>query len=237
MNTTHSKKTHLLSVIIPAWNETALEGILKKNFSNATATKEYAFEVIISTNTNSARYKKSLLKKSDLCKDIRVINNPGSRASAMNKGAKIAKGSMLLFLHADTILPRQWNELIFEALQEHKGGAFQKKFESQSVLLRINEIKCNFFSRFGYYLGDNAIFVRKETFDAIGGFLDQELMEDIDFSKKLRKEGSLFLINNYVYTSARRFEKKVFRTLCLMAWLQIQYFFGVDTKKLKKKYE
>ena len=119
-----------------------------------------------------------------------VIHAPRGRSRQMNAGAKVASGSICLFLHADTLLPEGADQLILSGMKEHKRnwGRFDVHLSGKHPLLRIVEGLMNWRSRIsGIATGDQAIFVRREIFEAVGGFPDIEPMEDILLSKSLKK--------------------------------------------------
>lgn len=156
----------------------------------------------------------------------------------MNLGAYNAKGDILLFMHADTLLPKAWDRQIKSAISKgFVGGGFIKKYDSRSILLSLHNVYSNTRTiLFKDLLGDNCIFVKKEIFNKIHGFKDMEIMEDLEFSKKLKKF-KIKIVKHKVTTSARRFEKYGhLRSIALMFWIRTLYFYGKDIKKIKKLY-
>jgi rSAM/selenodomain-associated transferase 2 len=171
----------------------------------------------------------------------RVIDAPRGRSRQMNAGARVASGSIFLFLHADTLLPEGADQLILAGMKEHKmnWGRFDVHLSGKHPLLRIVEELMNWRSRIsGIATGDQAIFVRREIFGAAGGFPDIDLMEDIILSKSLKKYGSPLCLRQYVTTSSRRWEKKgILRTVLFMWFLRLAHFLGVDPRRLAQLYE
>ena len=168
----------------------------------------------------------------------RVILAPCGRAMQMNAGAAQARGDNLLFLHADTSLPNGAIDAVKNSLQSHSWGRFDVHLDSAHPLLRVVETMMNARSRFtGIATGDQAIFVRRDAFEAVGRFAELPLMEDIDLSVKLRKRGPSACLHERVVTSARRWESRgVLRTIALMWGLRAAYFFGVPPATLARWY-
>ncbi|MCC5843203.1 MAG: glycosyltransferase [Verrucomicrobia bacterium] len=132
------------------------------------------------------------------------------RARQMNAGAKLhPEADLLLFLHADTRLPPAARASLVQAYREGAvGGGFSRRFDSPSRFLRLSCALADWrVRRFGLAFGDQAIFVRRDVFDRLGGFPDQPLFEDWDFTRLLRKQGPTRLLTPGVISSARRFEQ------------------------------
>lgn len=172
----------------------------------------------------------------------KVILSPElGRAMQMNTGANYATGDTLLFLHADTQLPKNYLRLIAETLSRPKiiAGAFQLKINSQNPLLRVIERGVNARSRWLQMpYGDQGIFLKKETFENSGGFPILPLMEDFQFILNLKKQGRIGIANAKVLTSGRRWEKLgVIKTTLLNQKIILGYWFGVPPEKLKQWYQ
>jgi len=169
-----------------------------------------------------------------------VIEAPRGRAAQMNAGAARACGDVLLFLHADTRLPPNADRLILEGLAQsgRLWGRFDVAIASRHPLLRAMACLMNWRSRLtGIATGDQAIFVRRHAFHACGGFPNIPLMEDIAFSKTLKRVGRPLCLPQQVVTSARRWEKQgIVRTIFLMWRLRLAYFLGVDPAHLAERY-
>lgn len=140
---------------------------------------------------------------------VRTVTTPqAGRALQMNAGASVCDADVFLFLHADTDLPLTAREAITDAIAKGAvGGAFARRFDSPSCLLRVTcglaEVRGRLWGRF---FGDQAIFCRRDIFEAVGGFPEQPLFEDYDFSKAMRGKGKTVLLRPGVVTSARRFD-------------------------------
>jgi rSAM/selenodomain-associated transferase 2 len=164
-----------------------------------------------------------------------VLVAPRGRARQMNSGAAAASGTALLFLHADTRLPPQADHLIFNSLRKNTWGRFDVRIDSSRDSLRVVAFAMNLRSRLtGIATGDQAIFVRREAFS---GFPDIALMEDIAFSKAMKRRSRPACLRERVTTSARRWEKNgVLRTVLLMWRLRLAYFLGASPDELARRY-
>jgi len=167
-----------------------------------------------------------------------IINAARGRARQMNAGAQQASGDVLLFLHADTLLPNNAVELIQHCLQTKQWGRFDVHLTGRQALLRVVEFMMNWRSRLsGIATGDQAIFVKRALFDDIGGYADIPLMEDIDLSKRLKHQGHPACIKTPLTTSSRRWEQHgIFKTILLMWRLRLAYFFGAKPEQLARLY-
>jgi hypothetical protein len=147
---------------------------------------------------------------------------------------------VLLFLHADTHLPATAKHRIVAALADTGivGGRFDVQFDRPSVLGRIISTLMNYRSRWsGIFTGDQAIFVRRDIFERLGGFTDIPLMEDIDFSTRLKRIGPTEALRETVTTSFRRWKQQgPLRTILLMWTLRFLYWMGVSPHRLKNFY-
>jgi rSAM/selenodomain-associated transferase 2 len=170
----------------------------------------------------------------------RVISSQRGRAVQMNSGACEATGEVLLFLHADTLLPDDAFYAIEHVLKVRDvvGGAFRICFNCDQWSYRLVAITANLRSRIRKtFTGDQAYFVRSVCFHAIGGFPDQPLMEDLEIITRLRKIGRVVLLPQYVTTSARRHEKiGLVRSIFFMWYLRTLYRLGTSPTKLQRMY-
>lgn len=161
------------------------------------------------------------------------------RAAQMNAGAAASRGRVLLFLHADTELPDTALSAVLTAIGSGKlWGRFDVRIDSRQPMLRIVERMMNWRSRLtGIATGDQAIFVRRDVFERIGGYADLPLMEDIVLSSELKQLAPPACLGETVVTSARRWQKHgVLPTILLMWWLRAAFFFGADPKRLAQRY-
>ncbi|MBK6360608.1 MAG: TIGR04283 family arsenosugar biosynthesis glycosyltransferase [Comamonadaceae bacterium] len=173
---------------------------------------------------------------------VEVIEAPRGRAAQMNAGAQAASGArVLLFLHADTTLPPDADRLIEQALAggRHVWGRFDVRIAGRPRMLRVVAACMNVRSRWsGIATGDQALFMTRAAFDAIGGFPEQPLMEDIEMSKRLRTLSRPACLRERVITSGRRWESRgVWATIVLMWRLRWAYWRGASPQVLARRYE
>ncbi len=171
----------------------------------------------------------------------RVLVANAGRAFQMNAGARAAAGDVLLFLHADSLLPLAADRLVLQGLAEgdHVWGRFDVRIAGSHPLLRAVETMMNLRSRLTHICtGDQGIFVRRETFEAVGGYPSQALMEDIALSARLRRVSAPLCLRACSLTSARRWESRgVLRTIALMWWLRWRYALGAAPARLARDYD
>jgi rSAM/selenodomain-associated transferase 2 len=169
-----------------------------------------------------------------------VVRAPRGRARQMNAGAARASGDVLVFLHADTQLPDAAETAIAHGLAHGNRvwGRFDVRIEGRSPLLGTVGFLMNVRSRVtGIATGDQAMFVTRAAFDAVGGFPDQPLMEDIELSKRLLKRSRPVCIARRAITSGRRWDTRgPWRTILLMWRLRWDYWRGVPPQRLADDY-
>lgn len=164
---------------------------------------------------------------------------PRGRGAQMNAGAAACPAAAWLFLHADTRLPDHADQLIDRALRgPHDWGRFDVRIDSPLPALRWVEAAMNLRSRWsGVATGDQALFVRRDLFRAVGGFPDIALMEDVAMSKSLLRHGRPACLRERVITSGRRWERHgVVPTILLMWRLRAAYFLSADPARLAQRY-
>ncbi len=217
-----------ISVIIPALDEA--ENIL--SCLHSVKGQQGEFEVIV-VDGGSMDGTVETVRPS-----TRVIRSEKGRAVQMNSGVRHCTGEVLLFLHADSQLPRDGLLLVERVLADPRivGGTFRLRFESRGFFLRL----ITFFTRFKFryfHYGDQGIFVRRSIFEELKGFEEIPIMEDVDFLRRLRRTGELALLKEPVTTSARRFlEHGILRQQLLNTILVISYILGAKPESLKKWY-
>jgi len=170
----------------------------------------------------------------------RVLHAPRGRALQMNHGAAAARGEALLFLHADTRLPPDALPALQVALAGGAGwGRFDVRLSARRPLFRLIAGMMNLRSRLsGVATGDQAIFVRRRLFEAVGGYPAIPLMEDIALSRGLKHHGRPACLHQRVTTSSRRWERHgPWRTILLMWRLRFAYWRGVDPARLRHRYD
>jgi rSAM/selenodomain-associated transferase 2 len=168
----------------------------------------------------------------------RVIEAPRGRARQMNAGAAEATGEAIVFLHADTRLPQGADAAIAAALDRHEWGRFDVTIEGRSRWLPLVAALMNARSRLtGIATGDQAIFVRRSAFATAGGFPSIALMEDVAFSRAMKRRGAPACLRERAVTSGRRWERHgPLRTIFLMWRLRLAYFLGADPARLAERY-
>ena len=169
-----------------------------------------------------------------------VLSAPRGRARQMNAGSHVAEGEALLFLHADTALPQGFPHMLAAVLDNRAviGGRFDVRLDAAGWSFRMIETMMNLRSRVTKIsTGDQAIFVRREVFHEIGGYPDIALMEDVEFSRKLKRAGEIACLRERVTTSARRWQRDgVMRTIVKMWMLRLCHFWGVSPTRLRAYY-
>ena len=222
------------SIVIPVLNEQdRINSLIEHVHSQGY---EGACEIIVADGDPQGGTIKTIQNKS-----VKTITSPKGRGRQMNAGATIARGEILIFLHADTRLPEMALEKISQALENKKyvGGAFGLAIDSDSLLLKYIAVRTSFRSRLNRIpYGDQAIFIRRSYFDKIGRFKDIPLMEDVELMRRIKKRGDeIFILRDRVKTSARRWEKEgIFYTTLKNRLFVGLYYVGVNPDKLAKYY-
>jgi rSAM/selenodomain-associated transferase 2 len=169
-----------------------------------------------------------------------LISASRGRASQMNAGARVSHGDALVFVHADTIVPSTFAADIASALSDPAvvGGRFDVQLDARNLPYRVIGAMISLRSRIsGTGTGDQAIFVRRDVFDRLGGFPDFELCEDLEFSRRLKRAGRVACLRARVTTSARRWSRDgVVRTVIRMWLIRAMYLAGVPPARLKRMY-
>lgn len=172
--------------------------------------------------------------------DVALVDAPLGRGAGMNAGAAAAHGEILLFLHADTLLPISAYRLIVGGLRDPYTAGTAFRLSMDRTELRYRSLWLASIVRVAVqrtFFGDQAIAVRRADFLELGGYREPYLMEDVELCQRLRQIGRLRLLPASVVTSARRFERSgVVRTLALMSTFQIAYRLGVSADRLRDWY-
>lgn len=192
----------LVSVIIPAWNEADSLG----EVITAVQSADVSFEIIVvdaGSTDNTATIATAA--------GARVLHSfRRHRGYQLNLGAQHARGTILLFLHADTLLPPHALGAVMRALENRGvvGGAFVRRYASRSIVLRATCFLARCRNQLiGWHLGDQAMFVRRTSFFQLGGFREVTRFEDLDFSRRLRRFGRTVTLRPGVTSSPRRFDR------------------------------
>jgi len=225
--------TIALSIIIPTLNE---EDVLGKTLAHIQDKQgeKHCEVIVVDGGSNDASL--TLARKAG-CK---IISTPKGRGRQMNIGAAEATGKVLLFLHADTLLPDNFPSLILGAISQPivAAGAFSLAIDSPSKGLAAIAYLANLRSRFLHLpYGDQALFTSSKMFKAIGGFPEMEIMEDFVFMQKIKKEGKIIILPDCATTSARRWQNiGIVRTTFTNQLIVCGYSLGVAPSILAKWY-
>jgi len=230
-----------LSIVIPTLNEE------RTIIATLAHTADLGFNELIVVDGGSLDQTPVLVEsyrlstQSSALSPLRLVTAPPGRALQMNKGAKTSGGEILLFLHADTQLPGNAKSLIDTTLADQRmvGGRFDVRFDRPVMWGTIISKMMNCRSRLnGLATGDQALFVRRPIFEQMGGFADIPLMEDIEFSRRLKRAGATAALTATVTTSFRRWEQQgPLRTILLMWTLRFLYWIGISPSHLVKWYK
>jgi rSAM/selenodomain-associated transferase 2 len=226
----NSHTRNRVSVIIPTLNEepNIVETI-------AAARRAHDCEIIVVDGGSMDRTVELVRDRVD-----HLTEGPRGRALQMNAGAAAATGDVLLFLHADTILPAGYDSAVSVPMADPAvvGGRFDLVLMPSSPLLWLTGELINLRSRLSKIAtGDQAIFVRRSVFEEIGGYREMPLMEDVAFSRALKRRGRVACLRERVVTSSRRWRRDgVIRTIVLMWTLRALYFLGVSPSRLRRVY-
>jgi rSAM/selenodomain-associated transferase 2 len=216
-----------LSVVVPVLNEAA--GIAA-TLESLAPLRRRGHEVIVVDGGSDDATAALAAPRCD-----RLLGAPRGRAWQMNAGARAARGDALVFVHADTRLPPAADEIIFSVLEKHLWGRFDVEIEGRHPALRVVAAAMNARSRLTRIAtGDQAIFVRRSEFR---GFPEIPLMEDVAFSRAMKRRGPPACLAARVRTSGRRWESRgVLRTVVLMWRLRFFYWLGVSPERLVRRY-
>lgn len=228
MNINQDKK---ISIIIPIYNEAST---INELMINLAQFKDQCEIIFVDGGTSDGSDK-------IIQEEYRLVLSPkGGRANQMNYGASLSKGDILLFLHADSLLPEDALSQIQKITSKgSKVGCFRIKFQSQSILMKI----CGFMSDLRVLLrniafGDQGMFIRKGYFNELGGFKELPLMEDYQLSMDIKADGEkIALVKSKIETSERRFvENGRLETMARMQRLQYMYRKGVNIEVIANLY-
>ena len=218
-----------LSVIVPSLNEAAqIEAAV------ASARAERAETIVVDGGSRDGT--PELAQRAG----ARVVRARPGRARQMNRGAAAARGRVLLFLHADTVLPAHYASCIFEALADAGavGGAFRYRTELPGRAMRLIEKLVDLRSRhLALPYGDQGIFVRRRAFEAVGAFPDIPIAEDLAFMRRLRRRGRIVIARKTAVTSGRRWaELGVLKTTLINQLVVFGSFLGLPANTVARLY-
>ncbi|MEW5774615.1 MAG: TIGR04283 family arsenosugar biosynthesis glycosyltransferase [Thermodesulfobacteriota bacterium] len=225
----------LLSVVVPALHEAATIGPALERLAALPAP--WPVEILVVDGDPARRDTLAAAARPG----VRTLASPPGRGRQMNAGAAAARGQALLFLHADTTLPETAFARVAEVLDEPAlaGGAFGLGFASPRLALRLlaraGDLR-NRLTRTPY--GDQAIFLRRSAFEALGGFADIPIMEDVDLMRRAKARGMrIRILPERVATSPRRYEAEgLLRAVLRNALLRLRFALGADPARLARLY-
>lgn len=222
-----------VSIIIPVFNESNINKVIDSIIANKSSVD---YEIIVVDAEDG-----TTIKQIDN-KDVITSTAQKGRSFQMNKGFKLAGGEFLLFLHADTTLPNNGLELVVKTLEApspYSAGAFDVHIDGENKVVDKISKFVSWKSRFlKQPTGNQAIFVKKEVFENIGGYREISFNEDVNFIEKLkRKKHKIEILEEPVLTSARRWEEEgLVKSVAKNIILQVLYYAGVNPNKLAKYY-
>ena len=220
----------LISIIIPALNE---EKFIAEVLEHTLKLPGH-FEIVLVDGGSSD----NTLRIAQGFKTINLLQSKKGRARQMNYGAKHAQGDVLLFLHADTFLPKTFYNDILTLMQNPKvtGGSFRLKMNDSHPIFKFYHWCSQFAFEFFTY-GDHAIFINSEIFKRINGFKNINFMEDVEIQGRIRKQGQFKKLKSSVQTSSRRFAKNgVIKQLVVDTLLVFFFKNGISASRLKRFY-
>jgi rSAM/selenodomain-associated transferase 2 len=229
-----------VSVIMPTLNEECLLPVTLRH------TAALGFDELIVVDGGSRDRTREIVQALQLSTQhsalstVKLLIAPPGRAQQMNAGAATSRGDVLIFLHADTRLPFDVKQAIGRALEDPAcvGGRFDVRFEPDAgwgwVISRMMNVRSRLT---GIATGDQAIFVRRAVFERLGGFSEIPIMEDVEFSRRLKRAGRVAALRSPAVTSYRRWRTRgPLRTILLMWGLRWLYWIGISPRRLMRKY-
>ena len=222
-----------ISIIIPVLNEEDL--VVPQHLAiREASTSDNLLEIIY---VDGGSTDQTAIKTKEL--EARVLASARGRARQMNLGARQAKGDILYFLHADTLPPRGFDQVIIDALDQGiDAGCFRMKFDSNSWFLGFFA----WFTRFNHWLcrgGDQSLFISREHFETIGGFNEAyTVYEDLELVGRLYKHGDFKVVPNYVITSARKYNQLgKYRLQFHFAVIHLKHYLGASPEAIYNYYK
>lgn len=222
----------VLSIIIPVLNEAAS---IQSTLQQLSLTSDVEVIVVDGGSQDDT-------VEIAQAEGVKVLKSPqAGRASQMNLGASLAQGKILLFLHGDTQLPRDYCDQISRLLAQPQviAGAFSLRIDAVGWAYRCLETVINLRSRFcSLPYGDQAIFLKTEQFRALGGFQCLPIMEDFELIQRLKRQGKIAIASSTVLTSSRRWQKLgILRTTWINQQIILGYSLGISPQRLARWYQ
>ncbi|MBD3295805.1 MAG: glycosyltransferase [Candidatus Omnitrophica bacterium] len=221
----------MISIIVPVYNEEEALTSGAEQWKRLSARSELIFADGGSTDRSEA-----------ISQDLGAfVRGPRGRAPQMNTAAAVSRGEILLFLHADTMIDPCTLENISRAVKDrgYAGGCLTQRIKGDAAAYRLIEAQGNIRARLsGVYYGDQGIFVKRDIFSRMGGFPEVSVMEDVLFSRKMRKTGTVKMLRDRIFVSNRRWAKRgMVRTTLMYSTISLLFCLGVSTESIKNIYE
>jgi rSAM/selenodomain-associated transferase 2 len=222
----------MISIIIPIYNE---EAVLSKSIAQLQNLSRQAALLFVDGGSTD--------------RSVEIVSGVGSllrsgrqgRSLQMNKGGFSAKGDILIFMHADTMILPDTLSKIEEAVNSRGfvGGCLTQRIDKDAFIYRLIETQGNNRAhRTNVFYGDQGIFVKKDVFERIGGFPEAPIMEDVLFTQQLRKMGKTVVLPDRITVSARRWEKRgIIKTTLLFNLIILLFRLKVPLHQIKQFYE
>ena len=224
----------MISVIIPVLHEG--KRINENLVSIKSAASNVPYEAIVVDGDSSGSTLGHIVDSSII---TRIA--PNGRALQMNAGAALARGDILLFLHADTHLPCNTFSKMIEVLSDRRfiGGAFDLKIQNRRWIFRVIGRAASWkhrLTRVPY--GDQAIFMRRSYFEELGGYSEILLMEDVELMKRVKRRGGrIVILSEAAATSSRKWETEGLAYTIVRNWIiQVLYLLGMPAERIVKYY-
>lgn len=225
----------MISIIIPTVDNARQLNFLL-GYLRRVPFAEHISEIIVSDGNSTDR----TIEVAQSYNDVKIVENTvAGRASQMNAGAKVATGSILYFLHPETLPPRDFAyEIVNHYENGYRSGCFRLQYDHTHWLLRLNA----WFTRFNinwFRSGDQSLFVQRTLFTALGGFReDHVLLEEQEMISRIKSTDPFVVIPRYITSSARKYvENGVYRLQGIYMYIFALYSVGVSQNYLMKMYD
>lgn len=218
----------MISIVVPTLNEAEL---LPESLARIAADQVSHETVVVDAGSSDATVR---IAQAAGCRVLQSAEP--HRAKQMNLGAANAQGDVLLFLHADTLIPVEGLRAIESGLEDERviGGGFRRRYVDASLFLQFTCALADCRGRWlGWHFGDQGIFVRRAVFESLGGFRELAVFEDLDLCRRMKRVGRVVGLTPHVLSSARRFTKRgAVITSLADFWLTCRYFAGAHPGRL-----
>jgi len=227
----------MVSIIIPTYNEATSVLTVLDRLKHVHGD----LEVLVADGSSTDRTREIVRESAATYpRPLRLVESVRHRATQLNEAARLARGDVFLFLHADMMVPSETVESIERCLRDASvvGGNFQIVFEGDSFVEHFFTWCYRVRRPFGIYYGDSGVFVRRSVFERLGGFKPIPIMDDYEFIRRLEGAGRTVCLYPPMLVSDRRWRVQgVFRTLSSWVWIQTFYSLGVPAERLARWYD